>query len=377
MDTLFQMKRFIILAAVFDPLVRRKILRKVMRNVSVFKVSCMNKSRNRCFFFITFRLYFFSVDSFFSSSYIATMPNDSNLTTINIEFWFIPFDIIMVSCSILAILFVVFFLCIIILDRTCHTVPMMLVANSCSAEVIFGSCIISMALFALENDVKQIRSHNSSCIFLGYFGYVVTAIQNFSYLLQAIYRYIVVVYPTRLFWQTANFQARLICFTWIFGFLYSIAFLFTGDIVYNVDNQICQMPLKLSFSVIYMAFCAYMVPVSMIMLVYFKLVRYVREMSKHITSVNTLSRAERELKMVRRLVTLILILVVLGLPYVIFIFMSFFDSAPKYHFRIAYIFISVSLVFVIITLFQFTEPLKASVIKILNIGSNAVRPMLT
>jgi hypothetical protein len=124
-------------------------------------------------------------------------------------------------------------------------------------------------------------------------------------------------------------------------------------------------------------FWAFVVPNSMITLVYFKLVRYVWELSKHVTPVNTLSRAERELKMVRRLVTLILILVILGLPYVIFLFLSFVDRAPKYPFRIAYVFISISLVSMIIILFQFTEPLKASVMKILSIRPHAVRPMGT
>ncbi|CAF0738088.1 unnamed protein product [Adineta steineri] len=254
---------------------------------------------------------------------------------------------------------------------------MMFVANSCLAQIIFGSCTIGMTLFTLQNDLKQIWYYNSFCHFLGYYGYVVTALQNCSYLLPAIYRYFVVVYPNRVLWQSVKIQMSLICLTWIFAFVYPIAFLFTGDIVYNVDNQICQMTLKLSFPIIYMAFCAYMMPVSMIMFIYFKLVQYVREISKHITPVNTLSRAKLELKMVRRIVILISILLILGLPYTIFIFMSFFNSAPKYHFRIAYIFINVSFLLVIITLYTFTEPLKTSIMKRFNSRPNAILPTIT
>ncbi|CAF0714547.1 unnamed protein product [Adineta steineri] len=254
---------------------------------------------------------------------------------------------------------------------------MMFVANSCLAQIIFGSCTIGMTLFTLQNDLKQIWYYNSFCHFLGYYGYVVTALQNCSYLLPAIYRYFVVVYPNRVSWQSVKIQISLICLTWIFAFVYPIAFLFTGDIVYNVDNQICQMTLKFSFPIIYMAFCAYMLPVSMIMFIYFKLVQYVREISKHITPVNTLSRAKLELKMVRRIVILISILLILGLPYTIFIFMSFFNSAPKYHFRIAYIFINVSFLLVIITLYTFTEPLKASIMKRFNSRPNAILPTIT
>jgi hypothetical protein len=95
-------------------------------------------------------------------------------------------------------------------------------------------------------------------------------------------------------------------------------------------------------------------------------------MSKRITPVNTLSRAKRELKMVQRTVKLINILITVDFPYTLFLFMSFFDSAPKYHFRIAFLFIDVSLVFVIIALFLFTDPLKASVMKRINARPNMV-----
>jgi hypothetical protein len=99
------------------------------------------------------------------------------------------------------------------------------------------------------------------------------------------------------------------------------------------------------------------------MFIYFKLLLYVHEMSKHVTPINTLFRAQRQLKIVQRIVILITIILILGLPYGVFTLMSFFTSPPKYHFRIAYIFIDVSLVFVMIALFQFTDPLKASIVK--------------
>jgi hypothetical protein len=86
-------------------------------------------------------------------------------------------------------------------------------------------------------------------------------------------------------------------------------------------------------------------------------------MNERVTPVNTLFRAKRELKMVHRIVILTIILMIFGVPYMSFIFMSFFVSPPKYHFRIAFIFVDVSLIFMITVLFQFTDPLKESIIK--------------
>jgi hypothetical protein len=301
---------------------------------------------------------------------------DNNSTSVIIEPWFIPFDILMIICTIIAVVLALIFLSTIIVDKTCHTVPMLLVANSCAAEILFGSDMMAMAIFSLQNDLKQIQYEDSLCVFRAFLGYVVTVLQNYSYLLQAIYRYLIVVYPTRLFYHSARFQMLLICSTWIFGFICPIPYLLIGAIIYNVDNQICQMPLRLSFLAIYNAFCVYMIPVLLTMLIYFKLVRYVKEMSKRVTIANTLHRAQQELKMVRRIVILIIGIVTIGFPYAFFVFLSFFTTPPKYDFRIAYIFVDGSLAFVMIALFKFTESLKASIIKKMVDRTNMVMPTI-
>jgi hypothetical protein len=305
------------------------------------------------------------------------MTFDNTSMTINIQSWFIPLDIIMILCTGFAVALAISFLIIIISDKTCHTVPMMLVANSCLAELVFASDMLGMAVFTFQNDLKQIQYQDSLCIFRGFLGYIVTVLQNYSYLLQAVYRYIIVVYPTRLSWQSARFQIFVICLTWMFGFICPIPYIVTGEIIYNVDNQICQMPLQLSFLTIYNALCVYTIPISLIMLIYCKLVRHIREMSKRVTPANTLIRAERELKMVRRIVILVISLTTIGFPYAMLILISFFTSPPKYHFRIAYIFVDVSLAFVMMALFQFTDPLKTSILKKLNGRANTITPTIT
>jgi hypothetical protein len=253
---------------------------------------------------------------------------------------------------------------------------MMLVANSCLAELIFGSDMLSMALFTFQNDLKQIQYQDSFCVFRGFLGYVVTVLQNYSYLLQAIYRYITVVYPNRFVLQSPKFQVFLICSTWIWGFICPVPYVLTGEIKYIVDDQICQMPLRLSFLIIYNALCVYMIPISLIVLIYFQLVRYVKEMSKNITPVNNLLRAQKELKMVQQIVILVIGIVTTGFPYALFVFISFLTTPPKYHFRIAYIFVDVSLAFVMVTLLKFTEPLKSFIMKRIKQRENMILPAI-
>ncbi|CAF4564231.1 unnamed protein product [Rotaria sp. Silwood1] len=240
------------------------------------------------------------------------MTLENNSTTANVQSWFIPIDILNNLCTAIAVLLALVFLFIIIFHKLYHNVPMLLVSNSCLAELIFESDLLAM----------------------GYISYLSVGIQNYSYLLQAIYRYILIVYPSRLFYQSAKFQTFLISITWICCIIYPIPLVFTGQIN--------------------------------IILIYLKMVQYVQEMSKKVTPVNRLFHARRDLRMIRRIVSLVFILIALGFPYQTFIIMSFFNSAPKYHFRIAFMFIDVSLVFVLIALLEITEPLKTSLMKKIN-----------
>ncbi|CAF4011683.1 unnamed protein product [Rotaria sp. Silwood1] len=298
----------------------------------------------------------------------------SNSLTINTESWFIPLDIVTIVSIALTIGLAILILLIILIDKTCHTVPMMLIANSCLAELICASDSLGMTIFTLHNDLQQIPYPDSMCIFRGYLSYASCAVMNYSFLLQAIYRYVVVVYPNYLIFQSTRFQLFFICVTWTLGFVYPIGFMSNGNITYDVDNQICQISLGLSFPMIFVALCIYTIPISLIMFVYFKLVRYVKTISNLVTPANTLIRARRELNMFRRIVIFVTILVVLGIPYITFICMSFFISPPKYHLRIACSAIYVSLACVIIALFQLTPPLKTSIMKLISGRRNKITP---
>ncbi|CAF0816632.1 unnamed protein product [Adineta steineri] len=297
-----------------------------------------------------------------------------NSSIINIESWFIPIDILIIIFTIITIGLLILYLCLILFDKACHTIPMLLVANSCLTAFLFGCIMLSSFIIMLINDLKQISYPDSYCIFQAYISYATCAAFNYSFVLQALYRYIFVIYPRVLFWQKRRTQMLFVFSTWILGFLCPVMFLFNNEVVYNYDNQVCQLPLRFSFSVIYISFTVYGIPITLIMFIYFKLLRYVQETSKNVASINILSRARRELKMIRKIVILVSILIGVGFVYAIFIIMSFFNSLPKYHFRIAYVFGSSSFLLVIIILFQFTDPLKISLRKLINIQSNTIVP---
>ena len=79
-----------------------------------------------------------------------------NSTEISFEAWFIPLDIIMMTCNISSILLATLLLVLTILDKAYRKVPMLLVGNSCLATLMFGSSMLITTSFGLDKDIKDI-----------------------------------------------------------------------------------------------------------------------------------------------------------------------------------------------------------------------------
>ncbi|CAF1446871.1 unnamed protein product [Adineta ricciae] len=290
--------------------------------------------------------------------------------TIEFKWWFIAIDVLMILLSILSILFALIFLLIVLFNKTCQTVPIMLTTNSCFTQILYGSVTLSLATFSLENDRQQKVYQDSFCALRGYLGYVGTGLLLYSFVLQAIYRYIVIVYPTYLSWQSIRIQLFLICFTWMFCFISTLPSLLMNAIQYSFDDQICLVFPRLSFSAIYNMLISYLIPISIIISIYLKLVRYVHFIDSRPSSIARMYRVRRNLFVVRRIITKILILIVLGMPYTIFIFISFFTTPPKYHLRIAIFLLVLSQTLITVAIIYFCRPVSNILMKFLHMTAN-------
>jgi len=306
------------------------------------------------------------------------MTTENISLSVSTEFWFIPTDILMVSCSSIAVLLSLFSLFIIIVDKACHTIPMMLTTNTCVAVFIFSSDMLALAIFTLHNDLKQIRYQDSLCVFRGILVYITVLQQNYSFLCQAIYRYIKVVHSNRLFYQSAKFQGIIIGISWTFGFVvYGIPLIVVGNIQYLVDDQICQQPMTLSFVMIYNVLLIFLIPSLMTISIYYKLIVYVKTMNKRSMAVNQVNRAKQELTMLRRIVILNAGFMCICIPKASMIFIGYFTSPPKYHYRVSYIFVHISLIFVMGAIFKFTDQFQNFIMKRIRPQQNLIAPTLT
>lgn len=128
----------------------------------------------------------------------------ANLSTIIVEWWFIPLDILTTLCSIFVVLLAASFLLLIALDSASHTVSVLLVAYSCLTALITGCSVLSMSVFTFGSDLGRTQYADVQCVMRAYMGYVFYAQLDCSFFLQAMYQYILVVYPARLGWQSAR-----------------------------------------------------------------------------------------------------------------------------------------------------------------------------
>lgn len=277
---------------------------------------------------------------------------------IEIEYWFIPVDVIMIICTGFVIFVSLIVLLITMFDKTNRTISMILLWNSLIAEMVFACVMCSMAIFSFENDRKQIEYEDCLCIFRGYMSYAISAVRSHSYFLHSIYRYMIILHPSNRYFQSQRFQLCLIIFTWFISLIHPFPFLLTNQIEYNFSNQVCHIPFEKPLSIFYTCLFAYLNPLTMIAIIYLKLVQYIRRMNQLITPVNQYLRIQREFVMVRRIVMLLSVLITLGLPYTIFFLMSFFTSPPRYYFRWAFLSVDVSLACVIVVLLQFSDSIK-------------------
>ncbi|CAF1092678.1 unnamed protein product [Adineta ricciae] len=286
-----------------------------------------------------------------------------NLTQLTIDPSLIVWNISTIVLTTLGIVLATLFLITILIDKKSKKNPIMvLVANSCLSSIVFGIDMLVCFLIALNNDLKEIRTEDSLCKLRAYIAYSACGVFDYSFFVQALYRYNAIIHPKRTNWQSLQNQLVIIASTWILGFLVPSVFLFTTEIVYNIDNQVCQIPLRISTSSIYLSFCIYLIPLLLITGMYLKLIRHVKRKRIRIIQTRMFIRAQRELEIVKRILIHVFILMGVGCVYASLLFISIFRDLPKYHFRIAYIFGSTSFLFVMISIFQFNPLLKQSII---------------
>ncbi|CAF3057904.1 unnamed protein product [Rotaria sp. Silwood2] len=220
------------------------------------------------------------------------------------------------------------------------------------------------SLFGYMNIVLEQHRNNIWCRLRGFCIHGFLCALYDSYILQATYRLCHVVFYRRKQLHSFPLYLILVPIESLFGVVSISPVLLRGDVIYLPSEYYCQTPFTNIPAIVYIAIRLFLLPIMFIALIYLCLLRYVRQSNLSSTTMNDnhnrrSKQNKRDLIVIRRLLLMLSVLILLGLPSMIFLTIFMFTGhLICVTYRVGWLSVSFSLVFLAYMLIQLTDPLK-------------------
>ncbi|CAF1215005.1 unnamed protein product [Adineta ricciae] len=200
------------------------------------------------------------------------------------------------------------------------------------------------------------------CHIRGYAAHVSFGALMYSYVIQACYRLIGTIYYHQISLKIYTYAIGL---QWIFAVVQLLPILLGKNQVYIEHEYLCQIAIENSKGICYINLTNYVIPVMMIVLIYYKITKSVREKVNNGTYRYNIHRARRQMVLTQRILILITIIFVLGGPYTVFIILEAFSirRAPSYSHRIGFMFIAIACCLSIVTILYYAQTAREAIFK--------------
>ncbi|UJR14918.1 hypothetical protein I4U23_001901 [Adineta vaga] len=288
--------------------------------------------------------------------------------------------------TILLCLFIL--LLIIIFHRKSRSVPLLLAAHTCTILLISAFMLASMTAASLFGFLGIKLDQHQDTIWCRWRGFLIhgflCALYD-SYILQAAYRLCRVVFYRRKRLHSFPLYLLLVPIESLFGIVCISPVLLRNDVIYLPTEFYCQTPFTNIPAISYIAVRLFCLPLLFIALVYICLLKHIHQIK---TSSPTMTlhyrrrskQNRRDLIVIRRLLLMLGVLILLGLPSIIFLsILMITGHFIPVTYRIGWLSVSFSLVFLAYMLIQLTRPLRKTVRRIfkLNIShQNRIRSLV-
>jgi len=268
--------------------------------------------------------------------------------------------------SILTILICLFiFLLVSIFHRRSRSVLLLLACHTCFILFISSYLLASMvksSLFGFFSIIIEQHGNTKWCHWRGFLIHAVLCVLYDSYVLQAIYRFCRVVLHQHKHLYTFSLYCFLILIESFFGILSISPVFIAGYVVYLPREYYCQTPFTNIPAILYIAFRLFILPIFAISIIYICLVKHARQ--RHCYHRRSKS-SRRNIVIIRRILLMLTILILLGLPSMIFLTIYIFTGhLASIAYRVGWLSVSFSLVFLAYMLIQLTRPLRKTVRRI-------------
>lgn len=262
------------------------------------------------------------------------------------------------------------FLLIVLYHRKSRSVPLLLAGHTCSTLLISAIMLASMATASLLGYSRVTLSQHGPtvwCRWRGFFIHGFLCALYDSYVVQAGYRLCRVVFYRRKRLHSFPLYSLLVPTESLFGIVCISPVLLRNDVVYLPSEFYCQTPFTNIPAISYIALRLFLLPLVFISSVYIYLLKHVRQSncSSPITVGYHQRRSRqnaRDLIVIRRLLLMLAVLILLGLPSVVFLAILIVtgDLIPITY-RVGWLSVSFSLVFLACMLIRLTSPLRKTV----------------
>ncbi len=225
-------------------------------------------------------------------------------------------------------------------------VNLLLVINTYITAIICSTIQVSLNIHAFLGDIHLfINTDSIACQVRGYI-YLYTVVWFFdSFSLQAYIRMLNILYPTHTQLHSLMMTMIFIVITWFISFLIVLPTIFLKVIVYESSEYQCLVDLRAWKGNVYMIVGFYLIPITIIVTTYVRVVKYVQK-----SSLRNQQRRQimimRDLRVLQRIVILVGALIVLGLPSAILWILSLITGQLLYlTYRIQALFLSLDILF--------------------------------
>ena len=270
-----------------------------------------------------------------------------------------------ITSSIALLVSLLYLLIIAVTQGRTMSVATLLSCNTFLAALVYSSAHFAIAVSMLKSDITvtngvRVQLHNSFCTSSAYFFYGGCGILYHSYVMQAVQRFSRVVLHDHRWLYERRIQFIFIILQWFICICATFIPLFlTNQIQYDVYLNMCIIPIRSSGWTMYYAVICYSIPLVMLAVCYYRLIQYILTVRSRVSacliSGSVIVAAQRQLALIQRVIVLVVILTLSGLPYCVFIGMGFFMEPPIYQFRISFLCVDIALAGVVCTMFCYSR----------------------
>ena len=212
-----------------------------------------------------------------------------------------------VACIILAL---------VIFTRRLHSVTHLLICNSSLASIFY--CIVQCVNYSFLSLIPW-QTTNLSCRWRGFFGYMSVAAVVYSYLAQAVSRFLLSILSTRHRWATSiRTHIILILVQWLIVSFIPTPAIVTEDI-YHRPFALCWVPREHTLHIVYTVVAYYLTPAILIFAIYISIYCRVKRRRNSFFITRSRRRSNRDLEVLYNIMILFAIYTVGAIPTILFL----------------------------------------------------------